>query len=528
MSRAVIGEYVLTADLVATSALAVGSGEPGPDTDMACLRDGLGRLIIPGSALAGVLRPESRDPVWGDPDAASLTYIEDAPAKGEVRVETRDGVGIDRISGTAAHGVLYAREVVPAGSQFALEIRVEAVQDQAEARTALSQQDAESWITAIAADLAAGRSLGSATSTGLGRVELDPRTAKLEWRGIANRDGLLDVLGGTNPTRSLKITPSGTPGLLLVSIAWNPVSPLLVSVPMNGLVDRLPQTTGIGEHTRLVIPGASIKGALRSRAEKIVRTLIGIAATRDHLDQMAADLGPVQRVFGRPPTGTGQARSKGQRGAATVGEVYSPVIREWAKILDALALRAGAGPKVSAAEKQLQKAKPRASANRLLATTDLRITPHVAISRWTGGADDGKLFATLAPGAWFGRREDPEAWEPITLAIDLSRLGDTEDELLSALRLLTLVLRDLAEGWIGLGHSTSRGYGEITADPTDIRFTFPAGLPEQLTELEGRDVTMDEFLTSHGAELSAAWHQEITALTPPLARVSGAEERQPR
>ena len=520
-TRTVLGEYLLTGELVTDTALAIGSGEAGPDTDMACVRDGQGRLIIPGSALAGAIRaPFGTHAHWGGENLASLLYVEDAPAIGRVSVEARDGVGINRTSGTAAPTVLYAREVVPPGTRFRLELRVEAVKGATDL-PALPKDKARAWILAIANDLAAGRALGSATSTGLGQVKLVPAGTSLTWRGLANRDELLAVLTGRNAPEKIKTSGVARPTILRVSVPWRPVSPLLVSVPMNGLVDRLPQTTGAGKHTRLVIPGASIKGALRTRAERIVRTLAGGPTPTKFADQLAEDLGPVARLYGRPPTRTGQTRTKGHRGAITVGEVYSPEIPQWDEVLRALAVRVQTSPNASAAEKQAEKAKPRAGANVLLAGTDLRINNHVAISRWTGGADDGKLFATLAPGAWFGDRgrvyDDSDCWDRLTLDVDLSRLGDSPDQVLCAIRLLMFVLRDLAEGWIGLGHGTTRGYGEITADPAGITFAFPALLPEPLADLAGRSLSLsaltgDEGIATARAALTRAWQDEIREL----------------
>jgi len=525
MSSSLIGEYVLTGELVNRSALAVGSGEAGPDTDMACLRDGLGRLVIPGSALAGVLHPsDDPDRRWGGEKLASLVYVEDAPATAAAPLETRDGVGIDRVSGTASPGVLYAREVVPPGTRFAFELRVEAVDRGPELPT-LTREDAKDWIKTVATQLVSGTRLGSSTSTGLGEVRLDPKTVDLRWRGMGTRRDLLALLAGDAETEDLRLAASAS-STLLITVEWNPASPLLVSVPMNGLVDRLPQTTGSGPTTRLVIPGASIKGVLRARAEKIVRTFTGAPAAGTLIDQMAADLGPVQRLFGRPPTGQGAARTKGQRGAATVGEVHSPVVPGFADALATLAVRVTTSANATAAQRQVQKAKPRADAIRKLADTPLRITPHVAISRWTGGADDGKLFATLAPGPWFGRRDDraTDTWDPITLDVDLDRLGEP-DQILSALRLLSLVLIDLAEGWIGPGYATSRGYGEISADQATIRFAFPAAVPPVLSDFAGKTLTLPDFLAEAGRPLSLAWRNELATLA--AGRVQPESEEMP-
>lgn len=167
-TRHVLGEWVLRGTLVARSPLAIASGDAGSTTDQACARDGLGQLIIPGSALAGILRPAFEDSsAWGGLALASLLYVEDAVAVRSPRVEVRDGVAIDRRSGTAAEHLLYSREVVPVGTAFALTLRVEAVD---RPNGALTKDDAKGWLTTIARDLARGRELGARTTAGLGRI----------------------------------------------------------------------------------------------------------------------------------------------------------------------------------------------------------------------------------------------------------------------------------------------------------------------------------------------------------------------
>nr|NLI50787.1 hypothetical protein [Propionibacterium sp.] len=532
-TRHVLGEWVLRGTLVARSPLAVASGEAGSTTDQACARDGLGRLIIPGSALAGIVRPtyEGRD-AWGSQALASLLYVEDAVASHSPPVEVRDGVAIDRRTGTAAEHLLYSREVVPVGTSFAWTLRVEAVVRPEEA---LSKEDAEAWLTEIAHELGRGRELGARTTAGLGRVQLTDAT--LEWLGTGNREDLLALLSGkASPAQKVDLSGAAS-SRLVVTVPWRARSPLLVSVAFNGLADRLPQTATKPEsdgkepaaQPYLVVPGTSWKGALRSRAEWIVRTMTGEDAPA-HLDaQLAQDLGPVGRLFGRPPVKTRQegevVRQPGSRGAARLAEVYSTKpIAGWREALAALAVRT---KKSDDAETRLGARIKAAEA--VAGTGRLRINDHVAISRWTGGADEGKLFATVAPlpdpegadpaGADPGGEPMPGSWEPLVVEVDLDRLG-TDAEAKSAVYLLALVLRDLAEGWVGIGYGSTRGYGEVSAELGDIDFAFPADTPPA----EGRaSFTLASFFSDAAlrAPFEKAWRSEIAALTPSPAAPGG-------
>lgn len=525
MSRQVSGEYVLSGELVTRSALAIGSGSAGAATDMACVRDGLGRLIIPGSTLAGALRARFEDrQAWGTMDAASHLYIEDCPENRETSAdsaaarpdtEIRDGVGIDRKTGSAAQGVLFSRDVVPKGSRFKLELRIEATVSD---KGAVPREEAESLIKEVANVLTTGVSFGAATSTGLGSVRLEEGT--LQWRHTGSRDELLDLLAtGTAitveaaPDEPWK--PTGNEkrhNTLQITIPWSPLSPLLVSVASNGLVDRIPLTTTAPDGSvRLVIPGRSIKGALRSRVERIVRTLRSADDPGDaFISQMTQDLGPVQRLFGRPP----QGEKEGRRAAVEVSEVYSDPDSNWGDGVRWDAVRAALAERMppraeqsnDAGRRQAEKLAPRAAANKKLRSSPIRINDHVAISRWTGGADDGKLFAVAAPEPCLG-------WKPLVLNIDLSRLGSDDQEVASALMALAFVLRDFAEGWIGIGYGTTRGYGEVTADPSCIEWcAYEPTLKclEHLTSLndlfvlpagEGQNVLQETLLSAWSAEM---------------------------
>lgn len=519
--RHVLGEYLLEGTLVADAPLALGSGEPGPFSDSACVRDGQGRLIIPGTALAGVLRPDVARAEWGSPERASLVWFEDAVALDGVLLELRDGVGIDRNRGTAARGVLYNREVIPKGTRFRLLLRVEAVE---RLREGVTQAEAKTFAEAVAASLASGVALGGRTSAGLGRVRLT--AASLTWQGTGLRAGLLAFLTDPTPRTPLDLTqlrpdPASTRtpgGRLRVTVPWHATSPLLVSVAHNGLVDRIPQTARTSEtDVRLVVPGTSLKGVLRSRAEWIVRTVTGPDAPDDFADQLAQSPELVGLVFGQPPNR--RAGERGRSGAAQVHEVYSSEpLRAWEKSLARLSARRGTTPVAVATS--------RSEANAALRKgRQLQINDHVAISRWTGGADEGKLFATVAPMPPSSTTDGGGVrWDDLVVDLDLDRVGG-EQQVLGAIMLVALVVRDFAEGWLGIGHGTTRGYGEVTADPEKITFECSEagrwGLPES-------SFTLADFFADAAvrAPCEEAWHAMITASrgSLPARDVTAVEE----
>ena len=128
-----IGRIEVCAELVADTPLRIGSARSTSDIDLTVLRDGRGRVLVPGDSLAGAMRAwastafrnegterENRlvnqlfgQAVGGGSERlanAGLVTVSDAAV--DATVEARTGVGIDRATGAAAPEVFYSFEVV--------------------------------------------------------------------------------------------------------------------------------------------------------------------------------------------------------------------------------------------------------------------------------------------------------------------------------------------------------------------------------------------------------------------------------
>lgn len=226
----------LVGTLTAQTALRIGTGRATgvTGTDLPVVRDTVGRPYIPGSSFKGALRasveslvrslsssrqaacnplreedrcvkkrPEKMSDeefevqieeetclvcrVFGSSWLASKVSIRDLLVDSWVEhYEVRNGVAIDRDTGTAADKHLYDFEVVPAGTRFSCEIVVE---------------NAEGWELGL---LMVGlrpfeegeATLGGARSRGLGAVRIDwGRREQIEGGG-----GLLAYLAGEKPS----------------------------------------------------------------------------------------------------------------------------------------------------------------------------------------------------------------------------------------------------------------------------------------------------------------------------------------
>jgi len=214
----------LSGTLTTLTALRIGAGRATSvtGTDLPVVRDSLGKPYIPGSSFKGVLRsaieslvrsvsesakaacdPVNRDKwclgsaeglsdadveqqtclvcrLFGSPWLASRISIRDLLVDDEFwfgQYEVRNGVAIDRDTGTAADKKLYDFEVVPAGTQFKCEIVVENAPDWGLGLLAIGLRPFE----------LGEASLGGARSRGLGVVKID-------WNS-RTRIGKADLLG---------------------------------------------------------------------------------------------------------------------------------------------------------------------------------------------------------------------------------------------------------------------------------------------------------------------------------------------
>lgn len=148
---------------------------------------------------------------------------------------------------------------------------------------------------------------------------------------------------------------------------------------------------------RPMIPGTSWKGVFRSRAEFILRT-VGIGACRS-TDDGACGVCAACQLFGYSARGTGTGPI-GQRSR----------VRFW--------------------DSPVENA------------TEAKRT-HVSIDRFTGGAARGRLFT-----------EEVVATGKVTVRFQIDEAVESW-----ALPLLQWVARDINDGYVGVGHGTTRGLG---------------------------------------------------------------------
>ena len=400
---------------------------------------------------------------------------------GAGRLPTRMGIAIDRYWGAAGDTALFEHEYVPAGRPLTLTITAQAgsmPENRPDDPAApfggasecqpVTEEDVERLFSIILGVLKSGRvSFGGRRNAGWGRVRPDMLPGSERFWGLTRaplgtRDDLLSWLGnGCGEDMSERIEPieCGNPDRVRINIEWNSPTGILVADPRLSRVessvehndsrgeddpDELVPTrhlrSGPGENAPIVLPGSSVRGALRSRASRIARTILAArhASVNDWSDtnvhdQLAHDPDLVQRLFG----------STERRGALTV--------------LDTLASSNGS----------------------------TRLITHNAGDRWTGGVAEGTLY---------GEEVHDAEWKNIVLELDPkalsnddNRRGGTqrsrpEDDNLrrAAWCLLGLVLAELATGTLPLGSRGTRGLGQVEVTRITVTGGRSIGIGDRL------------------------------------------------
>ena len=390
---------------------------------------------------------------------------------GESPLPRRHGVGIDRTTGAASDGALYEHEFLPRGTAFDIRITAEGRDgekmrhDQSDGIPEPASSESVKKLLEVIVDVLTSGAvcLGGRTGSGQGTIQvIEPklrRTGKTTDAGAltAPADVLDALIGEDEEGTPIPLELGGwslqEPAHIRITW-WSPTGIFVaedekltkqrktakedenkekgINEEVHEVIYPLRDPSVAWDEAQLLIPGTSIRGALRSRASRIARTVL---AAKDELstftshdlhEQIAAEPNLVRYMFG----------STKYRGALTVHDCLST---DPGKCIE---------------------------------------VTHNAIDRWTGGVIDGGLFTEAV---YLGTH-----WEPITIDINLRQLlnnieaekgpEDREqskpthaDYAHAAYVLLGLVLAELSAGTLPLGSRSTRGLGQVVVSSIDIR-----------------------------------------------------------
>ncbi len=437
--------------------------------------------------------------------AVSFPQYKDSDS-GESPLPRRHGVGIDRTTGATSDGALYEHEFLPRGTRFDIRITAEGRdgekmgREQSDGIPGPAPSKAIELLLHLILSLFKSEaiSLGGRTGSGQGAIKVQESNKKRQGSNEERQDSddqylrivgkskgiegkrLVDVVNPltgalTEGPESSKGTDSsawvGTQPARIKITWWSPTGIFVaedddltkqrktaedenkkkgINEEVHEVIYPLRDPSEEWENAQLLIPGTSIRGALRSRASRIARTVLAAEAenkltpftSHDVHEQIAAEPNLVRYMFG----------STEYRGAITVHDCRSK--------------KRGTRVEVK----------------------------HNAIDRWTGGVIDGGLFTEAM---YLGTE-----WEPIQIDIDLRQLlnnieaekgpeddGKTvgadetgigsedreqskpthADYAHAAYVLLGLVLAELSAGTLPLGSRSTRGLGQVVVSSIDVR-----------------------------------------------------------
>jgi len=410
----------------------IGCSDIATETDSPLLKDAQGKHYLPGSSVIGAMKartsalfPGELNLIkvmfgWQEKESGAMSRIMIEDAYPEATAATfRDGVAIDRTLGSASHGAKYDLEITQRGIRYPFVMRLEL-------REGDNSDEMRKIIAAVLKEFGDGKiKLGGGKSRGLGRCKLTERKVKsLDFskngevaKYLLKRDpmALLDL---ELPSADAGITPEA----LDITIEASVDGPFLVK---HGRDDEEHDAVftrvkdGNGSEIEY-IPGSSIKGPLRARAEKIIRTLGGKACTAVGQESCAEII-----------------RQKVEKKEFTVNDAEK--IKENSCVICRLF---GNGYLASRIEFDDAFFKG-------IEVPRKKVFDHVAIDRFTGGAAEGKLFDT----------------EPIVSATtDLHIVVKNPTPFDRAL--LAFLLRDLRDGFppLRFGYGKQKGHGLLKCD----------------------------------------------------------------
>jgi CRISPR/Cas system CSM-associated protein Csm3 (group 7 of RAMP superfamily) len=494
VARNILSRIHLSGTLVAQSPLHVGGHGEDVDTDMPLTRNGAGQLYVPGTSLAGALRELAErlfsenviDELWGfqkeDQGHASFVVVEDAVIENNdsLCIEIRDHVGIDREFGAAAEHIKYDRAILPRGSKLPLHLTLEVLKEE-------KRNQALAMLAALKQALEEGEvRLGAAKTRGLGYVRLEK--GQLTEQRFNARAGILAVLrqtqGGAISEDEIKHAKQAHPSRkrprLKIKIHWKPVGPLMVKAGFEGIAaDMVPLLSQSEQGLALVLPGSSVKGAFRSQAEKIIRTIrqdlqpqwLNQEGKKKFLDAVRLEL--VDQLFGAAKQHKSQessnAPTKEQRSPKSSNDSANDLGLSALSIIDCYGnqkIKPESWQAIQSAfnDKELRQALKNAG---FAAWSQAY---HVAIDRWLGSAAESMLYTVLEPHS--------TQWETLTLELNWQRLPEKIQ--LPCLALLLQVIRDLAHDRLPLGFATHRGMGKVQVTGFEI---YPHDLEGELASL---------------------------------------------
>lgn len=227
-----------------------------------------GRLLLQGSSIAGALRGwletqeggARADALFGSPDHAGQLIVSDGVFDKTVVPGLRPRLRIDDVTGTAADGGKFDLAQINAGAAFTFSLTWLGHREEREERTACVER--------LLAALHGGEiTLGGQKSNGFGRVTLEARRQCCDLYQQAGRTRWLDDREDGEP---LPLSPREPAGQAVFTVTGQADS-ILVKASAARQTQKGSCTVPLEEEGVPILPGSSVKGAVRARAKLILQ-----------------------------------------------------------------------------------------------------------------------------------------------------------------------------------------------------------------------------------------------------------------
>lgn len=448
----------------------VGSGNSSIETDSLLFRDVMGEIIIPGTSMCGALKNHlaknyitQNDIIrkyFGNTDDKEISrvFVDDLYPEGrQLLSRVRDGVAIRRDYGTARKRAKYDYEISARQSKLLFRMMIEFRKNDSDS------EDMQQLIKTLLHDMQDGRILvGGNKTRGLGRFKLKDITVTK----FIFPDNLKELLLNGSESAGKKITMAEIskeeclpPETVTheISIVCSIKDPLLIKDGLRSEADTFVETVEqdsseqkketdayfvkiinrSGNEER-VIPGASIKGVFRTRAEKIIRTL---GFDEDACDPTAPD--EENRCIIKIKDALKKLMEQKEAGKLTekkLTEDRFETIQKESCFICRLFGNTYLASRIFFSDSKIDNA-------------GLQKFDGVAINRFTSGPVDAALFDAM-----------PLIKGDFTINITAHNITDSETAL------LLFVLRDFKDNVIpiSLGFGKNKGYGAFNVEKIDI------------------------------------------------------------
>ncbi len=274
-------KILVKGELKNISPIIIGTGKSSGWVDIEAIKDENGKFYIPGTSFKGVLRhflnenydvPEALlNTIFGSQDSQAIAIFDDLIATKQTKIEIRDGVAIDYKTNIAIDGAKYDYEIVPAGYLFKLFLEINMYND-------VNEEDILNMLATIQHVLKNDDKrfcVGAMTTKGFGVI----KSSNFEiYKFDTSTNSWLDYLLSNNlPTpinlNQFQVFSAKKNNYFSISASFKIKNSLIIgsSPSANEDADKVP----IKSNGKTVLPGTSVKGAIRNRAVRIINSMGG-------------------------------------------------------------------------------------------------------------------------------------------------------------------------------------------------------------------------------------------------------------